>query len=184
MKTSKEFNVNLKKGIITLAMIAACLESVDKRAKNHQAKENEYRREIPARYGNAARSCKMKKEYSAKRDKLLDFVEIEPMCIHSVNTGGIRTCRSATQRKYEKAPETYYFLYYQVNGNSFHKPISEDPLDHYDTEKVTQEYSDLDIVAVGLSKILGCDIKRLISAQFVAKVIKVLEDGTAELRLD
>ena len=77
MKTPKEFQNNLKQGIITRDMLAACLYSVNKRAKNCRDKERQYRSRYGYydKYDTAEKYMEKKNEYYSQKDKMLTFWE-------------------------------------------------------------------------------------------------------------
>lgn len=87
MRTPKEYTENLKRGIITEAMLQDCLFSVNKRAKNYRDKEREYRNRYRSNYyyrhdiyNNEERYRTKKNEYYAQKDLLLTI--LSPVCIH------------------------------------------------------------------------------------------------------
>jgi len=81
MKTPKEYTKNLKNHIITEDMIADCLYSVNKRAKNFRDKAQEYRNSY---YHGISQQDDMRRYYSYK-EQLLSF--FEPKCIHKQFVG-------------------------------------------------------------------------------------------------
>ena len=199
MRTPKEYTDNLKKGIITMDMLAACLFSVNKRAKNCRDKEREYRefyrthRRCVDYYGNVD-NYQMKKEYYyIQKDKLLAVVE--PTCIHA-------ECSMERVRFYDYEDE--YFCYfdednYVRSGSYYDREMHEDVafIDvmlpssecryylfydfgthsfHSPIEDI-EKYPTLKVVNIGAITTNGKDITDLLSTQFVDKVLKVIEAG-------
>lgn len=80
MKTPREFNNNLKKGILTKEMLEACLLSVNKRAKNWRDREREYRQYREDYYDNCEKAREKKEYYYWKKEILLSI--LKPTCIH------------------------------------------------------------------------------------------------------
>lgn len=83
MKTPKEISDNLKKNIITDKMLALCLYSFNKRAKNYRDKKNEIRHN--QYYGFFRYSWddiveEKEKEYYKKKSDILYY--LKPVCIH------------------------------------------------------------------------------------------------------
>lgn len=179
-KTSKEFKENLKKHIITEAMLGAATFSVNKRAKN-------YRDE-----GGADAQYK-KEEYYAMKDELLSIVE--PICIHMeeqrrrvrirdyedeyINYGEEDVLHFG--RYYDREFREYvyfidvfkyvekYYLYYEFGGYSFHRPK--------DNYKFYKKYRNLEVVDVVEIETYGAPIDDLMSVQFVKKIIDLINSG-------
>ena len=199
MKTPKEYQNNLKNGIITEEMFTDCLYSVNKRAKNYRDKAQEYKWRYNRRYHVAVDSQydKMNEFYSLK-DRLLKY--LKPKCIHKQFVG------YETKRVYSYQTEYYnqegknifwensyynrdegevyfydyetdvkkhlYFLYYELTNRSFHTPIK------------NPKESDLEIIEINSDfTTYGEDPKYLLSPQFVRKVIETLEKLNCKLIL-
>lgn len=194
MKTSKEYTTNLKNGIITEQMLADCLYSVNKRAKNYRdSGRNQYYRR---RYSH---TDDMNRYYTYK-DQLLAF--LEPVCIHQQYIGKERVRVYSNEPEYDLLMHTkeivhegsfynyptddyidffdyetdedhyLYFLYYEVADKSFHTPI-QNPDDY-----------DLDIVRIQDDfTTKGQDPTSLVSSQFVVKVLEALYTKKCQLIL-
>lgn len=153
MVTPKEYEKNIKKGIITEKMLAECIYSVNKRAKNYRDKIREIWRKRAYnpywydKYGNEEKYAKLEMEYYDSKDKMLSL--IKPKCIH--------------KNSYEE-----YFLYYILGEYSFHSPIRS-----YSEEK----YKDLEVTDIGELTTFGRVINDLISVQFVKKVLCLIDSG-------
>lgn len=200
MKTPKEYSDNLKQKIITKDMLVDCLFSVNKRAKNCRDKEQEYRefyRYMPYvrdKYHSVASYREKKNEYYEQKDKLLTL--IQPTCIHLEETSRKRRIRDYEQeyRQFSKKgkyinkdsyykyrtgevvcfvdiiePVKRYYLFYDMGKYSFHSPLEEEQL---------SLYKHLEVKSIGQLKTKGKEIGELISAQFVKKVIELIEKGT------
>lgn len=89
-KTPKEYNKNLKEGIITEKMLEECLYSVNKRAKNYRDKEREYReynrnarhycRYYYDKYDNEEQMKNKKEMFYEQKEIMLSI--LQPTCIH------------------------------------------------------------------------------------------------------
>ena len=188
MKTPKEFTDNLKNGTITRDMLAVCLYSVNKRAKNYRDKESEYRSSIWGdKYDNESKCREKKKEYYSYKDKMLSL--ITPKCIHTVTRifrekvyhGAYENIYDEDSYYYdedynddddyhiEEYEETEYFLFYELGNYSFHTPVKEDV--------VRNKYSSLQVNDIGNLTTYGHEINDLISVPFVRKVIALIDSG-------
>ena len=86
MKTPKEYQDNLKNGIITQDMFTNRLYSVNKHAKNYRDKAQEYKLRYNRRYHVAVDSQYDKmNEFYALKDRLLKY--LKPKCIHKQFVG-------------------------------------------------------------------------------------------------
>ena len=153
-KTPKLYSDLLKKKQLTTEMIAECIYSVNKRAKNYRDKVREYRKSSyhPDLQDNIDNAIAKKVEYYGMKEELLQpFV---PIVIHKQfvkNTKRIYSYDEDYQKilvekegditwkgnyfDHERCTKIYffdyqtennlYFLYYEISGFSFHKPISE-----------------------------------------------------------
>ena len=101
MRTPKEYTQNLKQKIITKQMLADCLYSVNKRAKNCRDNEHKYSKYRTDYYGNADNYRQQKEEYYSQKDKMLTL--LKPNCIHE-------TTEYHKERAYDYEPE-YYEIY-------------------------------------------------------------------------
>ena len=68
MKTPKEYNDNIKNGIITSKMLTDCLYSVNKRAKNWRDKERDWRNSRHDNYNNEEKAREKKQQYYDMKD--------------------------------------------------------------------------------------------------------------------
>ena len=64
-------------------------------------------------------------------------------------------------------PRYHYYLFYDMGQNSFHSPIAEEDIANYD----------LPVIAIDHLDTHGHEITDLISAQFVKKVLSLIESG-------
>jgi hypothetical protein len=197
MKTPKEYNDNLKKSIITKVMLEDCLFSVNKRAKNCRDKEREtrnyykYSKYAYDKYGTEEKYRDKKEEYYNQKEVLLSVVT--PNCIH-IETQMQRQRVYDYQEEYATYNQLYnviyensyldrdtytevyfydveipvdkYYLFYDFGTHSFHTPIDESKLTNY---------SDLEKIPIDSLNTYGENILELVSTQFVAKVIKVID---------
>ena len=191
MRTPKEYTTNLKNGIITEQMLADCLYSVNKRAKNYRDKGGFF--------PFASASCDMQRYYTYK-EQMLAF--LDPVCIHQQYIGKERVRVYSTDPEYKSSKhdnkivhtghfydyekddyvhffdyETdenryLYFLYYEVGDKSFHTPI-QNPND-YDLEivKIQDDFTTE-----------GQNPNSLLSPQFVIKVLETLYTKKCQLIL-
>lgn len=155
MKTPSIYNKNIKNKIITDEMVALCLYSVNKRAKNYRDKEREYSRWRYLMYNYEEDARQKKEEYYAKKDKLLTL--LKPLAIH----------------KQEYKYNTCYFYYYEIGGYSFHSPITAE----------VAEKSNLETTELHDFYTYGKDVVDLISCQFVDKVLALIDTGDYTLHL-
>lgn len=192
MKTPGEYKTNLKKGIITEQMLADCLYSVNKRAKNHRDKGGGF--------PFSPSSYEMHRYYTYK-EQMLTF--LEPICIHQQYIGKERVRVYSTDPEYKSSRHDHkivhtgrfydymkddytqffdyetdenrylYFLYYEVGDKSFHTPIH-NPND-YDLEivKIQDDFTTK-----------GENPKSLVSPQFVIKVLETLYTKKCQLILE
>lgn len=159
MRTSAEYQKNVKKVVITPTMFGEIVYSYNKRAKNMRDQAWYYRH---TKYFTGYRL--KKDEYYKKKDALLKFAT--PTEIHKVERvrayyGG--DCHEETI--------TEYFLYYRIGTYSFHHPIHTNELSKYDLP--IKELSDLTTE--------GKDVDELLSVQFCDKVLNGLILGNYKL---
>lgn len=199
MRTPKKYNDNIKNGMITADMLADCLFSVNKRAKNCRDKESNYRGFRNDYYGNEEKYRQQKEKYYEQKEKMLAL--LKPTCIHrEVYTRKeriydyegdyyekIEVCECVREsRYYDREMRMYvefadvlvederYYLFYNLSGHSFHTPICKSELNFYDDLKI-----------INISSIIsnGRTTNDLISTQFVNKLLDLITSGTYELVL-
>lgn len=107
MKTPREFNNNLKKGILTKEMLEACLLSVNKRAKNWRDREREYRQYREDYYDNCEKAREKKEYYYWKKEILLSI--LKPTCIHRELLGFDKIRYYADEPGYEEHLDEYTY---------------------------------------------------------------------------
>ena len=192
MKTPK----NLKNHIITENMIADCLYSVNKRAKNFRDKAKEYKHSY---YHGISQQNDMKRYYGYK-EQLLSF--FKPICIHKQFAGYLRirvydyeddyykqnnrnivweNCyydhnqdREVWFYDYETDTKKYlYFLYYVIDEKGFHTPIENLDQYNYPIETIDDDFTTE-----------GRNVTELVSAQFVMKVLETLATQECELHIN
>lgn len=195
MRTSKEYEKNIKSGIITQSMLRDCLYSVNKRAKNCRDKEREYKRCRYYKYGSIERYHEKKEQYYVQKEILLSV--LKPICIHKELYGYERRRIYEYEPDYEMhlheyvwencywdgdigdevwfgdielkdCPLYHYYLFYDMGERSFHTPINE-----MDVEK----YPELKVVTIDQIITYGNEILELASTQFVKKVIALIQSG-------
>ena len=169
MKTPKSFNDLLKKRIISMEMLDAALYSVNKRAKNHRDKAQEYydfyhEYGIYDKFHNASRESEKKKEYYKKKDILLSI--LEPIEIHKT----LIFDELYNQNKY-----VYYAFYKIANGHSYHSPITKAEANNL------MKNRNLDVKTLDALFNDGHKIEDLISVQFINKLIELIESGDFKL---
>lgn len=195
MKAPKEFNNNLKKGILTKEMLEACLLSVNKRAKNWRDREREYRQYREDYYDNCEKAREKKEYYYWKKEILLSI--LKPTCIHRELLGFDKIRYYADEPGYEEHLDEYtytgwwcdrergceipygevedknrpnynYYFYYDFGGkHTFHTPINYEEIEKYN----------LKTVDISHLNTYGMDIKDLISPVFVRKVTCMIQTG-------
>lgn len=197
MKTSKEFTVNLKNGILTSTMLGEVIYSYNKRAKNMRDKEHEwasfsrYNRYFIDKYHTEDKYLSKKNEYYSKKDQLLQFAK--PSEIHKVKRVNRRKIFD-WQKNYNPSEndDVYYFydrkgdyhefyyveneiieyyLYFKVGNFSFHHPISEEEVKTRDLP--IRELNDLVTE--------GANVDDLLSVQFCDKVLNGLTSSSLQL---
>lgn len=190
METPKEYTNNLKNGIITEEMLADCLYSVNKRAKNY--------RDQGRRSFRRPTSLDMNRYYTYK-EQLLAF--LEPVCIHQQyvgketrrvfsNTPDYKYFKNKTivyeNRYYDHMIDDYiyfydyetendkylYFLYYEVADKSFHTPIKNPENWNLEIIKIQDDFTTI-----------GQNPNSLLSPQFVVKVLETLYTKACKLIL-
>lgn len=204
MKTPKHYTENLKNKLITTEMLSDCLYSVNKRAKNCRDQARSHNRAwfygYAAGYENSYRE--KEEEYYLMKEKMLKL--LHPVCIHHEIFGyeRIRTYsyESKFEKRYERArregkvvwtnsyydydndmevyffdvedrskPKERYYLFYELLDHSYHTPISKEDI---------YKYPNLEVVKLDENIIThGCDEKKLVSVQFVKKLLDLISTG-------
>lgn len=160
MKTSKEYQINLRNKIITENMLYDRLFSLNKRAKNCRDKKNEYwRSEYKWDY------IERMDEYYRQKDFLLKSI-LKPTLIHKQTT-----------YNYYGDRNILYFLFYEMPQGTFHLPIDEQYAKNGDhglkIEKIQDDFYTH-----------GKEIDGLLSVQFVKKVIDLVESKDYTYQVD
>lgn len=192
MKTPKQFQKNLENHIITEEMLEQCLYSVNKRAKNCRDQIKKYRYSYYKHSQSVVEQYEKKKElYYYQKDVLLTL--LKPECIHKVirhnqmrrricddeeEYQNIRRCDVVYQNSYFdkrtgkkvnfkdvmiQNDKIEYFLFYKTAHHTFHKPIQD--VSFYPSLKCCV----IELMTEGMS------VTYLISAQFVSKVVQLIE---------
>lgn len=209
MRTPEEFDYNLSKGIVTENMLALCLHSVNKRAKNHR----DSARQSFSWYHKDANSKKKRKYYKIKTE-LLKF--IKPVCIHceekqqkirisSVDFEDIEDYYLQKELDKEdivwensytislgrlpgdsiKKKVEFYNIYRNTKSYYLYYEIGDycfhDPIEREDLRR----FKDLSIFFLEEPIVtFGEDPKKLLSVTFVKRVLKALQEGTAKIFLE
>lgn len=194
MKTPKQYNDNLKCGVLTEEMIGACIYSFNKRAKNYRDKRNQYRkRYYYDRYGNIDKFDEKSKYFYSLKEKMLSYYT--PIELHRQNFGNrIRVYSyedrykdiSNNEDKYNIVWSNYYidddipvyfydiieginykyFKYYEIGGFKFHQPLSENESYKKISRKYNLSLKDLDDDFYTE----GAEIQELLSLQCCMKI--------------
>lgn len=198
MRTPKEYTQNLKQKIITKQMLADCLYSVNKRAKNCRDSEYKYTHYVQDHYGNANKYRKKKLEYYGmkrillsvlepshiqkgevlQRKRIYDYEEGYEDILKSgnyVNNSGFYDPdrREHVEFVVQMIPQTVCYLTYTVSNRTFRVPLAE--------AEITR-YPDLEIVDAGrIIPVYGDITADMLSVQFVAKIVQLIKDGKYEL---
>lgn len=165
MKTPALYVQNLNNHIITTDMLANCLYSSNKRAKNWRDKEREYRYKKLRdphwcdKHDNEAKAKEKKEGYYKQKEIMLSI--LKPACIHRELTGypifdGVEL---------KEHPLYNYYLFYSLDTHSFHLPIDSFRLNAYPA---------LEIIDIDKLNTKGDDTHALISNQFVDKLIQLI----------
>ena len=201
MRTPKRYTDLIKNKKITNQIIAECIYSVNKRAKNYRDKIKDYKQARFYKYKeNNIENAKEQQEkyYSMKDDLLLNF---SPKFIHKKHDG------EKTQRVYSYQ-KNYAKLYNEkINDitweNSYYDSDRNKEIDFFDyslgekkylyflyyeigkysfhtpiTEERVEKNTQLEIKEIDENfQTHGADIVDLLSTQFVQKVIDLLDSG-------
>lgn len=152
MRTTRQMNHLLKQRIITEELLAACIFSCNKRAKNY--------RDLVWRYRDVSdviwiQSGLRKLRFYSYKDTFLSLVA--PVEIH------VETIDTRRGRK-----DKYYF-FYVLGNHSFHQPIDDDEFDpDYDCPE-------LPVRVLTDFHTTGMDIRDLVSVQFCTKLRELIK---------
>ena len=201
MRTPKRYTDLIKNKKITNQIIAECIYSVNKRAKNYRDKIEDYKQAGFYRYKeNNIENAKEQKEkyYSMKEDLLLNF---SPKLIHKQYAGEKRQRVYSYQKNYEKLynekrndivwENSYYdydrnkeveFFDYSLGEKKYlyflYYEIGEYSFHTPITEEKVEKNTQLEIKEIDENfQTHGADIVDLLSTQFVQKVIDLLNSG-------
>lgn len=198
MRTPKEYTQNLKQKIITKQMLADCLYSVNKRAKNCRDSEYKYTHYVQDHYGNANKYHRKKLEYYGMKRVLLSVLEpsniqkgevLQRKRIYDYEEGYEDILKSGNyvnnsgfydpdRREHvefvvQMIPQTVCYLTYTVSNRTFRVPLAE--------AEITR-YPDLEIVDAGrIIPVYGDITADMLSVQFVAKIVQLIKGGKYEL---
>ena len=201
MRTPKIYNDLIKNKEITNKIIAECIYSVNKRAKNYRDKIEDYKQAGFYKYKeNNIENAKEQKEkyYSMKEDLLLNF---RPKLIHKQYAGEKQQRVYSYQKNYEKLynekrndivwENSYYdydrnkeveFFDYSLGEKKYlyflYYEIGEYSFHTPITEERVEKNTQLEIKEIDENfQTHGADIVDLLSTQFVQKVIDLLDSG-------
>ena len=207
MRTPKEYTNYLKEHVITNEMLASCLFSVNKRAKNCRDQERAYRSKG---YGNrywydkydTEESYRQKKqEYYSMKELLLSIIQPKEIHVEFLGYEKVRVYdyepdyeehsedfvyeNSYWDDEYEE--EVYFGDYYDEDSPKYHYYLFYElgsysfhtPIERSDLEK----YPTLENKDIGRLLTQGKEISDLISVQFVKKVIELISSGEYLLQL-
>lgn len=203
MRTPKEYSESIKNGIITKEILAECLFSVNKRAKNCRDKEKQYRnyyhnsKYAYDRYDREESYREKKQNYYKQKDLMLTL--ISPACIH-VETEKKRERIYEYESNYWKIAETEDIVH---KGGYYDRDIHEyiefvdvmiDKKKYYlfyDFGNYSfhtpisiddlKQYPTLNVMEIGTLVTFGKEITELLSNQFVNKVIALINTGDYKL---
>jgi len=201
MRTPKRYTDLIKNKKITNQIIAECIYSVNKRAKNYRDKMEDYKQAGFYKYKeNSIENAKEQKEkfYSMKEDLLLNF---RPKLIHKQYAGEKKQRVYSYQKNYEKLynekrndivwENSYYdydrnkevdFFDYSLGEKKYlyflYYEIGEYSFHTPITEEKVEKNTQLEIKEIDENfQTHGADIVDLLSTQFVQKVIDLLDSG-------
>ena len=201
MRTPKKYNDLIKNKEITNKIIAECIYSVNKRAKNYRDKIKDYNQAGFYKYKeNNIENAKEQKEkyYSMKDDLLLNF---SPKLIHKKYDGEKRQRVYSYQKNYAKLynekinditwENSYYdsdrnkeidFFDYSLGEKKYlyflYYEIGEYSFHTPITEERVEKNTQLEVKEIDENfQTHGADIVDLLSTQFVQKVIDLLDSG-------
>lgn len=196
MRTPKEYTKLVKQGVLTDQIIAECIYSVNKRAKNCRDMVDAYW----YAYEYRQKYIDKKDEYYRMKENMLTLYQ--PICIHRQTLNVYRRRARANETGYQKRKKkfekdiveigmiyskkaqkeveyfdyldrrdekTLYFLFYEIGEYSFHKPIS---------KKQKKKYPELKIIQIDDDfYTYGKDTNELLSVQFVKQVLQLIKSG-------
>ena len=201
MRTPKRYIDLIKNKKITNQIIAECIYSVNKRAKNYRDKIKDYKQGGFYKYKeDNIENAKEQKEkyYSMKEDLLLNF---SPKLVHKQYVGEKRQRVYSYQKNYEKLynekrndivwENSYYdydrnkeveFFDYSLGEKKYlyflYYEIGEYSFHTPITEERVEKNTELEIKEIDENfQTHGADIVDLLSTQFVQKVIDLLDSG-------
>ena len=201
MRTPKRYTDLIKNKKITNQIIAECIYSVNKRAKNYRDKIEDSNQAGFYKYkeiNNEKAKEQKEKYYSMKEDLLLNF---SPKLIHKQYAGEKRQRVYSYQKNYEKLynekrndivwENSYYdydrnkeveFFDYSLGEKKYlyflYYEIGEYSFHTPITEERAEKNTQLEIKEIDENfQTHGADIVDLLSTQFVQKVIDLLDSG-------
>ena len=201
MRTPKRYTDLIKNKKITNQIIAECIYSVNKRAKNYRDKIKDYKQGGFYKYKeDNIENAKEQKEkyYSMKEDLLLNF---SPKLVHKQYVGEKRQRVYSYQKNYTKLynekindiikENSYYdydrnkevdFFDYSLGEKKYlyflYYEIGEYSFHTPITEERVEKNTQLEIKEIDENfQTHGADIVDLLSTQFVQKVIDLLDSG-------
>lgn len=201
MRTPKRYTDLIKNKKITNQIIAECIYSVNKRAKNYRDKIEDSNQAGFYKYkeiNNEKAKEQKERYYSMKEDLLLNF---SPKLIHKQYAGEKRQRVYSYQKNYEKLynekrndivwENSYYdydrnkeveFFDYSLGEKKYlyflYYEIGEYSFHTPITEERAEKNTELEIKEIDENfQTHGADIVDLLSTQFVQKVIDLLDSG-------
>lgn len=201
MRTPKRYTDLIKNKKITNQIIAECIYSVNKRAKNYRDKIEDSNQAGFYKYkeiNNEKAKEQKKRYYSMKEDLLLNF---SPKLVHKQYVGEKRQRVYSYQKNYEKLynekrndivwENSYYdydrnkevdFFDYSLGEKKYlyflYYEIGEYSFHTPITEERAEKNTELEIKEIDENfQTHGADIVDLLSTQFVQKVIDLLDSG-------
>ena len=201
MRTPKIYNDLIKNKEITNKIIAECIYSVNKRAKNYRDKIEDSNQAGFYKYkeiNNEKAKEQKERYYSMKEDLLLNF---SPKLVHKQYVGEKRQRVYSYQKNYEKLynekrndivwENSYYdydrnkevdFFDYSLGEKKYlyflYYEIGEYSFHTPITEERAEKNTELEIKEIDENfQTHGADIVDLLSTQFVQKVIDLLDSG-------
>ena len=201
MRTPKKYSDLIKNKEITNKIIAECIYSVNKRAKNYRDKIEDSNQAGFYKYkeiNNEKAKEQKERYYSMKEDLLLNF---SPKLVHKQYVGEKRQRVYSYQKNYEKLynekrndivwENSYYdydrnkevdFFDYSLGEKKYlyflYYEIGEYSFHTPITEERAEKNTELEIKEIDENfQTHGADIVDLLSTQFVQKVIDLLDSG-------
>ena len=201
MRTPKRYTDLIKNKKITNQIIAECIYSVNKRAKNYRDKIEDSNQAGFYKYkeiNNEKAKEQKERYYSMKEDLLLNF---SPKLVHKQYVGEKRQRVYSYQKNYEKLynekrndivwENSYYdydrnkevdFFDYSLGEKKYlyflYYEIGEYSFHTPTTEERAEKNTELEIKEIDENfQTHGADIVDLLSTQFVQKVIDLLDSG-------